>query len=412
MDKNLISHHRQLGGKGLNFNPTHKIVKSVHAKNKYKTCKKKLLGVGVKYLLVFIFLFVFSQLLVPLPVQSSLDQTPSAAVVGRYVLYEDKFWIFYNKTVGQLRAEGYDVQGDSNLMLEVHYTYLGYTFKCKILELSFPTVTLGNTEGKHVLKVIAYKNGAEYTSFEREIQPFSHTWQSQNPDLGLMFNPAAFVIGYTFPTTLLEYRVDSTELLNTPWGQNETYVLHGSFSNATHSFRNTVWCDAKSGIILKIVWDSETSTYVSREEMKTIETGVAGSNFEVTYGEDVSETQSVDSTSNVTVFVYDSTTNEISLTVSGSTGTSGEFTMPIPKELVPPEHTFEAYIDDQKTGYELSEDNDNYYIHVEYQHSAHTIRIGFVSVSPFWMQWWLWLVIGTAILVSAGSFYLIRRKHR
>ncbi len=297
-------------------------------------------------------------------------------------------------------------------MLGVNYTYLEYTFKCKILTLSFPMVTLGNTQGRHVLRVIAYKDGAEYASFEREIQPYSHTWQSQNPDLGVMFNPSAFVIGNTFPTNLLEYRVDSTGHLNTPWGQNETYVLQGSFSNTTHSFRNTVWCDAETGIILKIVWDSETSTYVSREEMRTVETGVTSSNFEVAYGVDISETRSVDSSSNVTVFIFDSETNEIRLTVNGSTGTSGESTIPIPKDIVPAEHTFEAYIDDQKASYELSEDSDNYYISVEYQHSLHTVRISFVSASPLWMQWWFWAVIGTAIAIPAGLFYLIKTRAR
>jgi hypothetical protein len=357
------------------------------------------------------FLVALNQIILVIPAKSSPDQPPPSAGVGRYVLYEDNFWIVYNKTVGQLRSEGYDVQGDSDLLLEVHYEYLEYTFKCKILELSFPGVTLENVQGKHILRVVAYGNGTEYASFERDIQPYSHTWQSQNPDLGVMFNPSAFVIGNTFPTNLLEYRVDSTEPLNTPWGQNETYVLRGSFSNATHSFRNAVWCDAISGIILKIVWDSKTLTYVSHEEMKTIETGVAGSNFEVTYGEDISETRSVDSTSNVTVFIYDSTTDEIILTVTGTTGTSGECIIPVPKDVVPEEHIFEAYIDNQKTNYKLTEDDENYYVHVEYQHSTHIIKIGFVPAPPFWTEWWFWLIVAAAIIASAGAFLFLRRRH-
>ena len=101
--------------------------------------------------------------------------------------------------------------------------------------------------------------------------------------------------------------------------------------------------------------------------------------------------------------------NKISLTVSGSTGTSGQSTIPIPKSVVPSEHAFEAYVDEQKTDYGLSEDNDNYYIQVEYQHSTHIIRIVLVSASPLWIQWWFWLVIGIAIAVPAGLFYLTKR---
>jgi len=93
-------------------------------------------------------LIFFSQVFFVLPIKSNPDQIPPAAVVGRYILGEDRYWIVYNKTVLQLRDEGYDVQGDSDWLLQVNYTRLDYTFKCKIVKLFWPNITAEITEGK------------------------------------------------------------------------------------------------------------------------------------------------------------------------------------------------------------------------------------------------------------------------
>jgi len=237
-------------------------------------------------LVLLISLIFLAQAILVSPVRS-IGQFPPAAVVGRYILQADKYWIAYNKTVEQLRNEGYDVPGDSSWPLQVNYTRLNYTFKCKIVELSWPNVTSQNFEGGYDLNVTAHRImddgsiGEKLASFLRPNQParLGFLWKCHDPGFGVGFNPSAFTIGNEFSTTWpplnIEYSVDRTEILtDTPWGQSETYVLNGRFENASHCYKNTGWCDAESGLILKLIWDSKTPTYIAHEEMKTVETGI------------------------------------------------------------------------------------------------------------------------------------------
>jgi len=217
-------------------------------------------------------------MLLVLPIKSNPEEPQPAAMVGKYILQEDKYWIVYNKTVQQLRDEGYDVLGDPSWLLQVNYTRLDYTMKCEIIKLSWPNVTLENIEGEHDLNVTAYRimeNGSigeKLASFLKPDQPpRMRTWESWDPYLGVMFNTSALVIGNNFSIGLLKLSVDGTETLtDTPWGLNETYVLHGTYSFSN----NTVWCDAESGIVLKEIWDTSHSTFISHEELKTVETGI------------------------------------------------------------------------------------------------------------------------------------------
>ena len=222
-----------------------------------------------------------------LPIKSNMGSFPPAAVVGRYILQADKYWIAYNKTVEQLRNEGYDVPGDPSWPLQVNYTRLNYTFKCKIVQLSWPNVTSQNIEGGYDLNVIAHRImddgsiGEKLASFLRPNQParLGYLWKCHDPGFGVGFNPSAFIIGNQFSTAWpplnMEYSVDRTEILTgTPWGQNETYVLQGYFANVSHSYKNIVWSDAESGLILKDIWDSKTPMFIAHEEHRIIETGI------------------------------------------------------------------------------------------------------------------------------------------
>lgn len=362
---------------------------------------------------LFISLIFFSQIFFVLSTKSNPEHFPPAAVVGRYVLQEDRYWIAYNKTVQQLRDEGYDVPGDPDWPLQVNYTRLNFTLKCTILRLSWPNVTSQNIEGEYGLNVTAYRImedgsiGEKLASFVRVNQPpHMRTWESWDPNLGPMFNPSVFVIGNNFSINDFEYNVNRTEILtNTPWGQNETYVLCGYFSNTSHCWKTIVWCDAESGIRLKQNWDLKTPMFISHEELKIVETGTK---FEVVHDGEIYEIP-IDTNSTIKEIAYDSAAKKICLTVEGSTGTLGICNITIPKELMPADHDIEVYINGQKTDYQLTEDADNYYVYVEYQHSTHTITISFV-IFVIWVQWWFWAIVAAGIVVSAGAVYLKKRK--
>jgi len=225
----------------------------------------------------FISLIILAQMLfVILPTRLSFGQPPSAATVGRYVVSEDKYWVVYNKTLQDLKNEGYNVSGDSSWLLQVNYTRLGYTFRSAIVRLSWPNVTVESVEGRHDLNVTALRinpdgtTGDRVGSFLRLNQPpRMRTWESRDPHLGVMFNPSIFTVGYNFTyesEIVFQYSVNRTELLNeTRWGPTQTWVLYGYFVNASHSLKNTVWCNASSGMILKQIWDQSFPYYTSHE---------------------------------------------------------------------------------------------------------------------------------------------------
>jgi signal peptidase I len=232
---------------------------------------------------------VSEQLLMGEVISSLKDfEATTARVLGRYILQSSRFSLVRNQTVQQLRSEGYDVQGDPDWLLQVNYTRsAGYTLKGTIVAVSWPEVTVQNTEGRYDLNVTARRInvdgtlGDEVGSFSRLDQPsqLGLKYGCHDPGFGVGFNPSAFVIGNRFSIRItgpaLEYVVNRTETLtNTAWGTNETYVLHGLFANASHRFTVTAWCDAESGLILRQTIQTMSLDYVTYEETETVETGV------------------------------------------------------------------------------------------------------------------------------------------
>lgn len=351
------------------------------------------------------------------PARSNLSQFPSAATLGRYVLSESYYWIAYNKTVQQLKNEGYDASGDASWLLQVNYTRLGYSFRSQIVNLSWPFVTTQNVEREYDLSVTACRImddgsvGEKLGSFIRTNQParLGLLWTNPDPEFGVGFNPSAFAIGNNFSESVLDYTVSRTEVLtNTPWGQNDTYLLHGSFTNSSHSYQHVVWCDTDSGIALKRVMDSITPMFVSREEHRIIETGVAWDSFEVVNEGKIYEI-SADTNSTVNSFAFDADTKKVTVVVNGSTGSTGKCNMTIPKNFVPVGHSFEVRVDDKKTDYVLTEDVNNYYLYVEYQHSTHTITISLVT-GAIWTQWWFSTIVVLIVALAATAIFFKKRK--
>jgi signal peptidase I len=215
-------------------------------------------------------------------------EATTARVLGRYILQRSRFSLVRNQTVQELRSEGFDVQGDPDWLLQVNYTRSAdYALKGTIVAVSWPEVTLQNTEGSYDLTVTARRINADETigdevgSFSRLDQPpqLGLKYECHEPGFGVGFNPSAFGLGNRFTTQIsgsaLEYSVNRTETLTTTaWGANETYVLYGLFANATHRHDWMVWCDAESGLILRQTIQAMTPNYVMHEETETIETGV------------------------------------------------------------------------------------------------------------------------------------------
>jgi len=231
------------------------------------------------FLFVFLFLgssFGFSTLV------SAPSQVPSSAVLGRYVLWNDKFWMVTNKTVQQLSSEGYTVAGEPGQLVNVNYTFLGFTFKSEIIGITWPNVTVQLSTGPYDLNITVREIldngtiGGRIKSFLQANQPgqVARTYDALAPSFGPGFDPAVLYNGNTF-ASWLDYHVTGPEtLLGTPWGQNQTFLLTGERINSTQSVKNRVWCDAQTGLILKQIVDTRATNFASHEEQFINQTGI------------------------------------------------------------------------------------------------------------------------------------------
>ena len=213
-------------------------------------------------------------------------QSSNLQTIGRYSLFESNFTMSYNRTVQQLKDSGIDVQGDPTWLLHVNCTYLDYTAKITVIDIDWPDTTTRFLEGEHNTNLTGYRimeNGSIGDRVFSHLQMnqsarLGNTWTGNDPSFGVGFNPSALVIGNRFKPDadgILEYTVNRSEILtNTPWGENQTYVVDGYFANETHRFQFTLWCDAESGLILKQIVDSRTPELIAHEELRIIETGI------------------------------------------------------------------------------------------------------------------------------------------
>ncbi len=370
--------------------------------------------------MILISLIFLCQISLIPPEKSTPDQFPPAVTLGRYDLFQDKYWTIESETVQQLRSQGYNITGNANQHVQATYTYLGYTLRSKIVKLSWPNATLEITEGTHDLNLTVNKImdngtiGERLGSFLKSNLPqYIHPYPLtvEDPDIGVGFDPSAFTIGNTFNVSLLTYTVDRTETLdNTPWGENNTYVCVGYFANATHSYTWTTWCDARSGLFLKHVAESNTPTSISYEEQEIIETGIENDRFDVLQNGQ-SYQVFVHTNSTLTGFEFDSNADKVSLTIDGPSGTSGICNITIPKSLVPAGYGFEVHVDEQKVNHTLTEDANNYYVSTSYQHSTHTITVNIVG-GTLWTQWWIWAIAITVIaILVVGTIYFSKKRH-
>ena len=338
------------------------------------------------------------------------DNHPSEAVAGKYIIYKDDYWILIKKSVEEIEAEGYNIPDkySSDTALLVNYTRLNYRFKVKIISILSSSITVENTEMEHDLQVKVYENedgrpGELIASFETEdVQAKKREWESEDPHYGVLFNPSIFNMGNKYSMGDLEFSVIGTETLNTPLGEFNTYVLEGTRAEP-YKVRWLIWCDSETGLIVKQSNNQEmTQRYISREETIIIETG---NKIEVSTDQGMIEVP-IETNSIINEVAFDSDSNELKIMVEGTTGTKGELNVTVPKTIVPSEHEFTVYVDDQKREHVLHEDSENYYIYVDYQHSSHTIRISFIASSgiPGFPVFSLWIGLALMILLGEGTF--------
>jgi hypothetical protein len=83
----------------------------------------------------------------------------------------------------------------------------------------------------------------------------------------------------------------------------------------------------------------------------------------------------VSSNSTISELIFNSKTNELSFTTTGTTNTIGYTNINIPKTLLQDTTNLKIYIDKKETAYNITQEKDSWTITLTYTHSTHTITI-------------------------------------
>jgi hypothetical protein len=122
---------------------------------------------------------------------------------------------------------------------------------------------------------------------------------------------------------------------------------------------------------------------------------------------------SVTSNSIISDLAFNSTSNLLSFTVSGVTGTSGYTDLNVAKSLIKDITGVRVYIDGIQLQPSTTETTESWLIHFTYQHSVHEVILQLnnsVIVSTFESQFVVYVIIAVVIAVVLISTMLVLRK--
>jgi len=125
---------------------------------------------------------------------------------------------------------------------------------------------------------------------------------------------------------------------------------------------------------------------------------------------------SVTSNSTVSALAFNSTSRELSFTVTGSSGTTGYANVYIAKTLVENIADVKVYLNGNQLNYTVTSLDDSWLLHFTYQHSTHkvTVTLGYVSARFIETPLGKIIAIGIPIIaiVILIILYVLKRKRR
>jgi hypothetical protein len=124
---------------------------------------------------------------------------------------------------------------------------------------------------------------------------------------------------------------------------------------------------------------------------------------------------SVSSNSTISAFAFNSTSQELSFSVKGTSGTTGYVNVHIPKSLISDASSLKVYLDGNQLVYTTQSQGHSWLVSFSYHHSTHQVTINLGSAytsSPSFIQSQLGtlIIIGAAIVVTAIVAVLIILK--
>jgi hypothetical protein len=124
------------------------------------------------------------------------------------------------------------------------------------------------------------------------------------------------------------------------------------------------------------------------------------------------------SNSTISQLSFNSKTNELSFTASGTSGSTGYVSVDIPKTLINDLTNLKVYLDGKELAYNVAAEADTWIITITYAHSTHTITMNFANnIQNQTPQNTLWIIIttiiiGTIIATAAIITTLKKKQHR
>jgi hypothetical protein len=201
--------------------------------------------------------------------------------------------------------------------------------------------------------------------------------------------------------------------------QNELVVLSYTFAGANSSFPisssltdeagnyNMQWIANASGTFtLEVSW-SGNSLYAGASNSTTLSL-LPYENEQLFF---------VESNSTVTALAFNSTSSELSFSVSGPSNTTGYVKATIAKSLIQNSNNIRVYLDGNELNYSLTSTANSWLLQFTYSHSTHQVSVQLAASktsSPLpGIDNWAWIVLPVVIAVFAllGAVIWRKKKH-
>lgn len=165
------------------------------------------------------------------------------------------------------------------------------------------------------------------------------------------------------------------------------------------------WFPSVTGnYLIRAVWDGNSSYSEASTTVNLAVTPFAQKNV-----------FSVASNSTVSELVFNSTSRELSFTVTGPSGTTGYVDVCIAKTIIDEVTKVKVYLDGNETNYTLTSDDESWLLHLAYQHSSHEVVVSLGSQArpfietPFGI---VSIVLGILAVAVAVTVVVLRKRTR
>jgi hypothetical protein len=197
------------------------------------------------------------------------------------------------------------------------------------------------------------------------------------------------VIEYTFP------------------GADEWYPIGSTYTDATGNYLSQWLNTATGAFTLRAEWKGNR-THLGASANVTLNSLPAQNGVFF-----------VESNSTVTSLAFNSSSNELSFTVSGQSGSSGYVKATVAKSLLANGESIKISLDGDQLKYELHETIESWIYVFSYQHSAHRVTLALsttqTSTLPFDDDTAVWILIPIAIIAIVlvlGIYHQKRKPHQ